>query len=176
MYNQLLIIDPAELQPVNHLHPRQTLLAALTRRHQAGWKIVMLSNQSRIADGERTLTEVLDYHQAAMVRYSSIIQESLFTTDHGNEMVVTRCGKAEIGIFNTQSELTKKIAKDFNAPITDSWFLPPNPGLLVACMALHKAVPETTVMIGTGPYDALARNNKIPLFHPQTFEQDLNLF
>ena len=171
MANNLLIIDPAELQPVNHLRPRQALLAALKTAHKAGWHLAMISDQSRIAKGERTLTEVLDYHQAAMSRYDQLIGVSMFTTDQGGEMVVTRCQIPDIGMFNTQSALTQKIAKSFDVAITDDWFLPPNPGLLMACMALHNSTFETTVMVGTGRYDALAARNGLLLLHPETFER-----
>lgn len=171
MANKLLIIDPAELQPVNHLRPRQALLAALTTAHKAGWHLAMISDQSRIAKGERTLTEVLDYHQAAMNRYDQLIGVSMFTTNQGSEMVVTRCQIPDIGIFNTQSTLTQKIAKSFEATITGDWFLPPNPGLLMACMALHNSTLETTVMVGTGRFDALAASNGLLLLHPETFER-----
>lgn len=171
MTNNLLIIDPTELQPVNHLRPRQTLLAALTATHKAGWHLAMISDQSRIAKGERTLTEVLDCHQAAMSRYDQLIGVSMFTTNGGGEMVITRCQIPDIGMFNTQSVLTQKIAKSFDATITGDWFLPPNPGLLMACMALHNSTFETTVMVGTGRYDALAAHNGLLLMHPETFER-----
>lgn len=171
MANNLLIIDPAELQPVNHLRPRQALLAALKTAHKAGWHLAMISDQSRIAKGERTLTEVLDCHQAAMNRYDQLIGVSMFTTNEGSEMVVTRCQIPDIGIFNTQSTLTQKIAKSFDATITGDWFLPPNPGLLMACMALHSSTFETTVMVGTGRFDTLAVRNGLLLMHPETFEQ-----
>ncbi|MGR3277111.1 hypothetical protein ACSYAD_18575 [Acaryochloris marina NIES-2412] len=170
MANNLLIIDPAELQPVNHLRPRQALLAALKTAHKAGWHLAMISDQSKIAKGERTLTEVLDYHQAAMNRYDQLIGVSMFTTNQGGEMVITRCQIPDIGIFNTQSVLTQKIAKSFDATITGDWFLPPNPGLLMACMALHNSTIETTVMVGTGRYEALASRHGLLLMHPETFE------
>ncbi|QUY45831.1 hypothetical protein HRE53_32740 (plasmid) [Acaryochloris sp. 'Moss Beach'] len=171
MANKLLIIDPAELQPVNHLRPRQALLAALTTAHKGGWHLAMISDQSRIAKGERTLTEVLDYHQAAMSRYGQLIGVSMFTTNQGSEMVVTRCQIPDIGIFNTQSTLTQKIAKSFDVTITGDWFLPPSPGLLMACMALHNSTFKTTVMVGTGRFEALATRNGLLLMHPETFEQ-----
>lgn len=172
--NKLIILDPKILQPVVALQPRKGILDALETAHKSGWKIMMISNQFCIASGERTLSEVLDMHQATMARYGGLITDSLFTPNQGGEMILTRCGMGDIGQFHTQSSLSKKIARHFNVTPSENWFLLPRMGLVMAAIALARSDFKTTLLISAGDpnFTVIAATTGIQIAHSTTFEKN----
>lgn len=172
--NKLLIIDPKILQPATGVDPKKGILDSLSTAHKSDWKIMLISNQSDIANGERTLPETIDNHQAIMRRYNGAITYSLFTPNQGGEMVIVWYGMAGSGQFHTESDLSQRIAREFGVIPSPDWFQLPNIGIVLAAMTLAGSRYQTTLVVADCYSDlgAVAATTGTPLANPIEFEEN----